>query len=105
MRPRSKAIVLALFLGGVGAHWFYLNRPALGCLHVLFCWTCLPSLLAAASAVDWLRMTDERFERRVVRGEGGTTVAERVKAIRWSDAAYWVTGVRAPKGYSTFRVL
>ncbi len=40
------AILLAIFLGGFGAHQFYLGRPGLGVLYLLFCWTLIPSIIA-----------------------------------------------------------
>jgi TM2 domain-containing membrane protein YozV len=38
-------VLLALFLGTFGAHHFYLRRPGLGILYVLFCWTGIPSVI------------------------------------------------------------
>ena len=40
------AILLALFLGGLGAHRFYLRQYGLGILYVLFVWTFIPSIVA-----------------------------------------------------------
>jgi len=45
-KDATAAILLALFLGGVGAHHFYLGRSGLGILYLLFCWTLIPSFLA-----------------------------------------------------------
>jgi len=39
------ALLLALLLGGLGAHRFYLNDMR-GFLYVAFCWTFLPMLLS-----------------------------------------------------------
>lgn len=45
-QSRSVAIVLTLFLGGIGAHRFYLNSPVVGVFYVLFCWTLIPGIIA-----------------------------------------------------------
>lgn len=44
------AILLALFLGGIGAHKFYLGQSGLGVLYLLFCWTFIPSIIAIGEA-------------------------------------------------------
>ena len=44
-KSRSTAVVLALLLGGIGAHKFYLNRPIWGVIYVLFLWTYIPAIL------------------------------------------------------------
>ena len=45
-KDKTAAIVLALFLGGFGAHKFYLDKPGVGVAYVLFCWTLIPAFLA-----------------------------------------------------------
>jgi len=44
-RPFVTAI-LALFLGGFGAHKFYLGESGIGVLYLVFCWTGIPSIVA-----------------------------------------------------------
>ena len=39
-------VLLALFLGTFGAHHFYLRRPGLGILYILFCWTGVPTIVS-----------------------------------------------------------
>ncbi len=43
-------VLLAVFLGGLGAHHFYLNKNGLGVLYVLFCWTFIPAIIALIEA-------------------------------------------------------
>jgi TM2 domain-containing membrane protein YozV len=42
----TTAFVLALFLGGLGAHRFYMRDYWLGLLYVVFCWTFVPVVIA-----------------------------------------------------------
>ncbi len=46
----STAVLLALFLGGLGAHKFYLGQTGLGIFYLLFCWTYIPSIIALFEA-------------------------------------------------------
>lgn len=39
-------VLLALFLGTFGAHHFYLRRPGLGVLYIVFCWTGIPTIVS-----------------------------------------------------------
>ena len=43
-------VLLALFLGGLGIHKFYVGQPGLGVLYLLFCWTFIPSIIAIGEA-------------------------------------------------------
>jgi TM2 domain-containing membrane protein YozV len=45
-KDRTTAVLLTLFLGGVGAHRFYLGQVGLGIVYLLFCWTFVPSIIA-----------------------------------------------------------
>lgn len=40
------AILLTLFLGGLGIQWFYVDRSALGIFSILFCWTFIPLFIS-----------------------------------------------------------
>ena len=42
----TAAVVLALFLGGVGAHRFYLGETGIGIIYLLFVWTFIPAIIA-----------------------------------------------------------
>ena len=44
-------IVLAVFLGGFGAHKFYAGKTMSGILHLVFCWTGIPHIIAIISAI------------------------------------------------------
>ena len=60
-KSKIAAGILALFLGGIGVHKFYLGRPGQGVLYLLFCWTLIPSLIAFIEGIIYLTMNDEAF--------------------------------------------
>ena len=45
-KNNTTAVLLALFLGGLGIHKFYLGETGMGILYLLFCWTYIPSIVA-----------------------------------------------------------
>lgn len=61
---RTTAGLLALLLGGLGVHRFYLGRPGSGVLYLLFCWTFVPAFLGFLEAIVLLSMSDSRFEEK-----------------------------------------
>ena len=63
-KNRVLAALLALFLGGIGVHHFYLGRPIMGVLYLLFCWTFIPSIAAFVEALVLLCTSDEAFHRQ-----------------------------------------
>jgi len=60
-QSRIAAALLAFFLGGFGAHKFYLGRLAAGFLYLIFCWTFIPSIIAFIEFIIYLTMSDEAF--------------------------------------------
>jgi len=42
----TTALLLGLFLGGFGAHHFYLGKVSRGSLYALFFWTSIPAIVA-----------------------------------------------------------
>lgn len=61
---RLKAVLLAFFLGSVGAHKFYLGRTAQGLIFLLFCWTFIPAIAGIIESVNYLSLSDEAFEAK-----------------------------------------
>ena len=39
-------LLLALCLGGIGAHDFYVGKPVKGLIKLAFCWTGIPSIIS-----------------------------------------------------------
>jgi TM2 domain-containing membrane protein YozV len=42
----TTAVLLALFLGGLGIHKFYLSQTGMGIVYLLFSWTTIPAVVA-----------------------------------------------------------
>jgi len=64
VRPIKNKVVaglLAIFLGGIGVHKFYLGKPFQGILYLLFCWTGIPALIAFIEGIIYLASSDESF--------------------------------------------
>lgn len=62
-KDKTIAIVLALFLGGFGAHKFYLDRPGIGVMYALFFWTLIPAFVAFVDIIVLLMMDRKRFDQ------------------------------------------
>jgi hypothetical protein len=54
-------IVLALFLGGIGAHKFYEGKIGMGIIYLAFCWTFVPAFVALFEAICALGLSQEAF--------------------------------------------
>lgn len=63
MKSKGIAIVLALFLGGFGAHNYYLGKTVKGVLCSVFFWTFIPSILAVVDIILIALMPDEKFNQ------------------------------------------
>lgn len=63
-KSKTSAILLSLFLGGLGAHKFYLGESGKGILYILFCWTFIPSILALISLIRFICMSDDDFNAK-----------------------------------------
>ena len=63
-KSRSVAILLALLLGGLGIHKFYLGQILWGILYLLFCWTFIPLIISIIEVIILLFMDDSEFNRR-----------------------------------------
>lgn len=60
-KSRVGAVVLALLLGGLGLHKFYLGRVGWGILYLVFCWTFIPSFIAFIEGVIYACTSEEKF--------------------------------------------
>ncbi|SFM46915.1 zinc-ribbon domain and TM2 domain-containing protein [Methanolobus profundi] len=63
-KDKTAAGLLAIFLGGLGAHKFYLNNSGAGLLYLCFFWTYIPALLGLVEGILFLTMSNEEFDRK-----------------------------------------
>jgi TM2 domain-containing membrane protein YozV len=67
-KSKGLAIVLALFLGGLGIHKFYLGKTGLGFLYLIFCWTFIPAILGLIDAIVLATKSEREFSGAVQPG-------------------------------------
>lgn len=60
-KSKTTAALLAFFLGGLGAHKFYLGRTGMGVLYLVFCWTFVPAIISLAEGIQLLGMSNSEF--------------------------------------------
>ncbi len=60
-RNRITAAFLAFFAGWIGAHKFYLGKPMLGVVYLLFFWTLIPMIASIVDFIVLLSMDDAGF--------------------------------------------
>ena len=63
-RSRTSAAIFAFFLGGFGAHKFYLGQTGSGIVYLLLCWTLVPAFIAFIEGIIYLSMSDPAFNAR-----------------------------------------
>lgn len=54
-------LLLALFLGGIGAHDFYVGKPVTGLIKLVFCWTGIPVIISVFNIIGAL-MNKQNFK-------------------------------------------
>lgn len=68
IQPKSQIVagLLALFLGGLGIHYFYIGKPVPGIIFLLLCWTGIPAIIAFVQAIVFFCLSKQRFNERWV---------------------------------------
>jgi len=61
-KDRIVAALLALFLGGLGIHHFYLGNTVLGVIYLLFCWTFIPAIISFIEGIIFLCTSGPAFD-------------------------------------------
>lgn len=64
MKSKKTAGWLALLLGGIGVHRFYLGQTGLGFVYLLFFWTGVPMLVSLIDAIVFFSMSRADFDRK-----------------------------------------
>lgn len=60
-KNKTIAALLALFLGGIGIHKFYLGRWIQGFLYLIFSFTFIPLILSFFECIYYLLMSEDKF--------------------------------------------
>lgn len=63
-KSRITAGILAILLGDLGIHEFYLGRTGKGVLMLLFSWTGIPGIFGLIQGIIILMQSDEEFARQ-----------------------------------------
>jgi TM2 domain-containing membrane protein YozV/type II secretory pathway pseudopilin PulG len=94
-RPVSKAALLLLtfFLGGIGAHKFYLGKHWQGALYLLFFWTYIPALAALVELIIYAFTSEERLSEKYSAAGGAGAVIVIVVVVAFVGVA--VIGILA----------
>jgi len=74
-KNKTTAFLLTLFLGGVGAHQYYMGKVGLGVVYTIFCWTFVPGVVALIELFFIMRRVSDYNEQKA--GE----IAIKVKAL------------------------
>ncbi len=71
VRNKIVAGILAILLGGIGVHKFYLGKIGMGIVYILFCWTGITAVIGLIEGIIYLCSSDENFQlKHQVRLEG-----------------------------------
>lgn len=62
IKSKTTAGLLAIFLGGLGIHKFYLGKAGMGILYLLFCWTGIPEIVGFIEGIVYLASNDVNFQ-------------------------------------------
>ena len=64
IKDRITAAILALILGGLGVHKFYLGQNVAGLIYLLLCWTFIPAIIGFVEGIIFLLSDDATFHQK-----------------------------------------
>ncbi|MDE6275149.1 MAG: TM2 domain-containing protein [Clostridia bacterium] len=62
MKNKVVAGILAILLGDLGIHKFYLGKIGWGIVYLLFCWTGIPAIVGLIEGITYLVTDEETFQ-------------------------------------------
>ena len=62
IKSKIAAGILALLVGGIGIHKFYLGKIGMGVVYLLFCWTGIPAIVGFIEGIIYLCSNDHNFQ-------------------------------------------
>lgn len=63
-KSRGAAVLWAFFLGGIGAHKFYLGQNGTGMIYLLLSWTSVPFIISICEGIYYLCMSPAEFDAK-----------------------------------------
>jgi len=60
-KSKTTAGILAILLGGLGVHKFYLGKIGMVILYIVFCWTYIPAIIGVIEGIIYLTSSEEKF--------------------------------------------
>lgn len=69
-KSRVTTALLAILIGGLGLHFFYLEAWGWGLVSILSFWTYLPAIAGLILGIRYLTMSDKEFERKARKIKG-----------------------------------
>lgn len=63
-KDRISAALLAIFLGHIGIHKFYLGKKTTGILYIVFFWTLIPAILSLIDFAKILFLDNDAFDKK-----------------------------------------
>jgi len=69
-KSKVTAGVLALLLGGLGIHKFYLGAWGWGIVYIVLCLTYIPALVALVEGIRYLTLKQPEFAQKAARMDG-----------------------------------
>lgn len=79
MKDKNTAGVLALILGGIGVHRFYLGQFMLGLLYLVFCWTFIPMFVSFLDMIVFFAQDKATFDKKYNTPDFSDPIADRYK--------------------------
>lgn len=77
MKSKITAGLLALLLGDLGLHKFYLGQTKTGVIYLLFSWTFVPALISLIDGIVLLTMSDDEFDEKYNTDSNSNTAQEK----------------------------
>ena len=75
MVSKTALLLITFFLGGIGAHKFYLQKNWQGVFYLLFCWTGIPGLIALVEFIIYAFTSSENLQEKYSASGAGVVIA------------------------------